>query len=327
MGAPSSSSTLVLGSAVGLSVEQVRPFLASLREAGHGGDLGLIVDRRLARALHADPLVEGAVLLASRQLLPLSFRRIHSSRGLWIVWRSIQALAWAALALLARIPLRDDLRRRVGELIAEPVCTPMEARFLVYRRFLRTHPHSRILITDVRDVLFQSDPFRALPEHGLAASIETRRYTVASEPHNAAWVLQAYGPEMLERIGASPASCVGVTYGERRAMLTYLDLMSREIVGLPSAAARRGGADTAIHNVLLWTGRLGPVQHLETLASPVATLNGIPDDELAMSEGGRLLNRDGSEPSVVHQYDRSPSVARELLRSLAGITRAASPTE
>ena len=325
MSTPSSSSTLVLGSAVGLSVEQVRPFLASLRECGHPGDLGLIVDRRLARALRADPLVEDALLLPSRQLIPLSFRRIRSSRWLWTVWRATQVLAWATLGLIGRIPLRDDLSRRLRELIAEPVCTPMEARFLVYRRFLKTHPHRRILITDVRDVLFQSDPFRALTEHGLAASIETRRYTVASEPHNAAWVLEAYGAEMLERIGASPASCVGVTYGERPAMLAYLDLMSREILELPSAAARRGGADTAIHNVLLWTGRLGSVQPLETLASPVATLNGIPEDELAIGESGRLLNRDGSEPSVVHQYDRSPSVAPALLRALADITRAASP--
>jgi hypothetical protein len=192
----------------------------------------------------------------------------------------------------------------------------MDARFFHFLRFLQRHPYERVLITDVRDVLFQRDPFADLPREGLAVSIETRRYTIATEPHNRTWLAEAFGPELVERIGASPVSCVGVTCGDIRAMSDYLHLMTTEMRQLSAKVARRGGADTAIHNALLWTGQLGNVHRLETLASPVATLNGIPAEEAKLSPRGTLLNTDGSEPSVVHQYDRVPELAASLLRAL-----------
>jgi len=315
MQTPPSSSTVILGSAAGLGFEQIRPFLASLRRTGYAGDLALVADRRLRRALRREPLARGVVSLPSRLLVP-DFRRLRSNRVLWALWRPVQALAWAAVGLVGRLPLGEQRRQELQGLIAQGVCTPMEARFLTYARFLRGHAYDRVLLTDVRDVLFQSDPFPQLPADGLAVSMETRQYTVATERHNASWVKQAYGPEMLSRIGDKPVSCVGVTYGERRAIATYLGLLCAELLRLPAAAARRGGADTAMHNVLLWTGRLGRVELLETLESPVATLNGLSP---ALDSAGRLLNRDGSEPSIVHQYDRVPAITAPLLRSLTGL--------
>jgi hypothetical protein len=99
--------------------------------------------------------------------------------------------------------------------------------------------------------------------------------------------------------------------------------MVGEILRLSARAAGNGGADTAIHNVLVWTGQLGEVQALETLGSPVATLNGIPEAEVTLSPQGHLLNADGSEPSIVHQYDRVPGLGQALLASLAAPTGAA----
>jgi hypothetical protein len=126
-----------------------------------------------------------------------------------------------------------------------------------------------------------------------------------------------YGRAVLDRIGHNPPSCVGVTYGDGQSIERYLRLMVAEILALEAPAARQGGADTAIHNYLLWTGQLGEVHLLETLASAVATLTGISAEDTNLSPAGRLLNRDGSEPSVLHQYDRLPELAPRLRRSLA----------
>jgi hypothetical protein len=169
----------------------------------------------------------------------------------------------------------------------------------------------------VRDVVFQRDPFLDLPRHGLAVSIETDAYTVASEPHNAMWVERVYGSGMLARIGDERVSCVGVTYGDGPAMSDYLRRFNRELMGLAPAAAGVAGADTAIHNVLLRTGRLGEPCLLEPLQSPVATLNGIPEASVRLSRDGRLLNADGTQPSVLHQYDRLPGLRDSLRSSLA----------
>jgi hypothetical protein len=123
---------------------------------------------------------------------------------------------------------------------------------------------------------------------------------------------------MLERIGSSPVANVGVTYGDREAITGYLERMTTEILAMSPRRAWIGGADTAVHNMLVWTGALGEVTQLPPLQSAVATLNGIDEAELRLDGDGRLRNRDGSLPSVLHQYDRQPSIRDQLLAALAG---------
>ena len=301
---------------MGLAPDQVRPFLASLHTCGYSGEVVLLVNRRLRRRLRTDRLGPGIRLVHARSLLPLSYRRLFGNRALWTLWRPVQSSAWTMMKLTQGFPVPAHARRLLQLSVARMVCTPMEARFLHYLRFLDAGGYDRVVLTDVRDVLFQRDPCEDIPTDGLAVSIETRRYTVGSEPHNRMWVGEIFGPELLEQIGPNPVSCVGVTYGDIRAVSRYLELMSREILRLSAKAARNGGADTAIHNVLLWTEQLGEVQLLDALASPVATLNGISEDEVTLSSRRTLLNRDGTEPSIVHQYDRVPKLAPALLGSL-----------
>jgi hypothetical protein len=308
------SRTVVIGSAVGLTLNQIRPFLTSLRSCGYRGDVVLFVGGRLRRRLRRDPLAAGVRILHVRGLLPIGFRQVRHSRVLWAVWRAVQTVGWAIVKVTGRLPLPAGARLAVQGAIARMVCTPMEARFLHARRFLERNPYDLVVLTDVRDVLFQRDPSADIPAQALGVSIETRRYTIGSERLNRMWMRDTFGPEVFARVEAKPVSCVGVTYGGSGAVARYLDLMTREILRLSSATARRGGADTAIHNFLVWTDQLGHVEPLETLASPVATLNGIAEDEVKLSACGGLLNADGSEPSIVHQYDRVPGLARALLR-------------
>jgi hypothetical protein len=308
--------TVVMGSAVGLTWEQVRPLLSSLEGCGYSGDIALFVTGRLHRDLRHKNLPSGLRLVRIRSLIPVNFRRIFESRALWALWRPVQTVSWTAMKAIGMTPLPTRARDLAQATIARMVCTPMDARFFHYLRFLECHPYDRIVLTDVRDVLFQHDPFDDLSDETLAVSLETRRYTIASEPHNRRWLETAFGQELVDRIGANPVSCVGVTYGGLGSMSAYLRSMTREMRGLSASVARNGGADTSVHNALLWTGELGAVRELDTLASPVATLNGITAEELAMSPRGTLLNGDGSEPSIVHQYDRVSGLAPTLLATL-----------
>lgn len=313
-----SGGDVVLGAAIGHRFDQVKPFLASLRNAGYSGRVVLLVDRSLERRLRDDPLVGNVTLLRARQWLPFKLRLVRRRRFMRWVWTPVSTGLWIAARSLAALPVAAETRLRWRVAIATLVCTPMEARFLHYRRFLERDPPGRVLLSDVRDVVFQDDPFSTLPGAGLAVSIESWRYTVASEPHNAAWVKRVYGPSKLQEIGERRVSCVGVTYGDGATVANYVRLMSAEILRLSPSRLGVGGADTAIHNALVWTGRLGRVRELETLTSPVATLNGFGLDDVRVSAEGKLLNLDGSCPSVVHQYDRVPDLAPRLLRALAG---------
>jgi hypothetical protein len=74
-----------------------------------------------------------------------------------------------------------------------------------------------------------------------------------------------------------------------------------------------GAHDQAIHNWLLYMDRLH---------GPVAVANGYgrvltmgSQREIELATDGTVLNRDGSVPAVLHQYDRHIDLAPNLLAS------------
>jgi hypothetical protein len=314
-----SKETLVMGAAIGFNESQIAPFLISLRKAGYQGDVALLVDPACVRQFSASPIFSGVRLIKAAQWIPYRFDLIKKRPHLMKHWRRFQSVLWVLMRAVQKLPLptalKQGLRMRIGNL----VFPPSEARYFRYYRFLLSHEYTRVLITDVRDVLFQQDPFLQLPIKGLAVSMEDRRLLLADETHNSNWVRLAYGQKMLDGIGHNRISCSGVSYGDISSMRRYLQLMCEEMLGLSRYAINTGigGTDQGIHNTLLWTGRLGDCTFLETLEGPVATLCGVPESQLQMNEDGRLLNRDGSVISVVHQYDRFPSLSAALLRSIA----------
>lgn len=306
-----------MGAAIGLTLEQVGPFLTSLANTDYHGAIVLFVDRRLERDLRSATIECRLTLIRASQWLPFKFKLLDRPRAMRLVWAPLQRSLWSVLRVLDRLPLSDTMRLRLQLPIALLHYSPMDARFLRYEQFLSQQAYDHVLLTDVRDVLFQSDPFDDLPREGLAVGIETASYTIATEWHNATWLARAYGANMLAQIGSRRVSCVGVTYGDAQAVTNYVRLFNRELLNLSPEGTGIGGADTAIHNMLLWTGRLGEVHRLEPLRSPVATLNGVDETSVRLNASGHVLNEDGSEPSVLHQYDRLPSLRDRLRRTLA----------
>jgi hypothetical protein len=78
------------------------------------------------------------------------------------------------------------------------------------------------------------------------------------------------------------------------------------------------GADQAVHNYLLRSGSLSSFQEYANGQGPVLNLGTASVYELG--EHGDVLNADGSLPTIVHQYDRHPALARHIY---AGLSRAA----
>lgn len=315
-GAPRNN--LVMGAAIGYSYEQIEPFLRSLQNGGYQGDVALIVDPVVAKRHGSALLLSGVKLIPASQWIPYRFGLLKNREFLLRGWHRLQSILWLAMKLLGSCSRAQASKIHLQACLARHIFPPSEARYLHYYLFLRSHPYSRVLITDVRDVLFQRDPFGQLPESGLAVSMEDPQLSIAEEPHNTNWVRLAYGQEMLNKIGRNQISCSGVTYGDGVAMEKYLQLMSQEILRLSRVAVNIGigGTDQGIHNVLLWTGKLGDCVFLESLESAVATLNGVDSSQLHLNVEGRLLNRDGGIVSVVHQYDRVPKIGDILLQSL-----------
>jgi hypothetical protein len=155
-----------------------------------------------------------------------------------------------------------------------------------------------VVTSDIRDVVFQSDPFAS----------QIRKLEIAVEPtirvtrneHNHIWLTAAFGKECADRYIGNKVSCSGVTAGTKTEMLSYFERMTLEINELRGFI---GPIDQAVHNHLWYSGQLGNHSALENGDSRVLTLQ--YEDMSRINIDDRWLVFDGKlKVPVIHQYDR-----------------------
>ena len=206
-----------------------------------------------------------------------------------------------------------DLRNTADNL--HPQCS----RYFSYLQYLSIEgvSYERVLLADVRDVVFQSDLFEMQWPGELVVAVEDAR--VKREPFNQAWLLDMYGTLVATFMQDRDISCSGTTCGTRRAVLNYLFVMTAELLRKEHWTGRSGaegtGYDQGVHNYLLWKQRLEGafVDRHHAVLSTV----GLTKDELLTVDGNGMARMDVVAP-VVHQWDRHPKFAQHVERTYRG---------
>jgi len=188
-------------------------------------------------------------------------------------------------------------------------------RYFLYQEYLVTDTkHDQILITDVRDVLFQMNPFSFAWPVGINAALEDHAATVGGCPFNAHWVQGALGADALSAIGHCPVSCSGTTLADRPSMLAYLQQMTTKLLPAPTDKGM-AGYDQGVHNHLIHTHCLRNLT-LHDNTGPIMTL-AQTKGEPQMDAEGFVLNAAGNRPYLVHQYDRKPRLFKNIQKRYA----------
>lgn len=302
---------LVLAAAVGYGWPQVAPFVRSLRRTGYSGDILLLVGA-LPREDREQLLAHRVTLRRVQSLfraLPAIVRQKLASRRL----RNLHALLpW----MQAHAPLPADWARLAAGWAGHHFQHIAVARFSHYYAFLRRHArnYDRVMTSDVRDVVFQADPFSWPATSPLEFFLEHRSSLLGDEWFNSNWVRAAYGEKILAQLADRRISCSGITYGTTTGMLDYLAKMTDELVRtLPTFAGVFG--DQGPHNYLLWTGAFPSAHVIDNFEGPVFTGHNVPEEELHFAPSGHLLDLQARVIPVLHQFDRLPAHA-ERLRAL-----------
>ncbi|HYV38899.1 MAG TPA: hypothetical protein VE988_24660 [Gemmataceae bacterium] len=178
-------------------------------------------------------------------------------------------------------------------------------RYVRYEEFLRECPtkYDKILLSDVNDVVFQANPFAALPEGDLLFFLEDPRMTITQCPSNRQWVHQIYGQEGLTKLFNKRISCSGTTIGVHDSILYYIDhLLTQAKPDILKQITDTKGHDQAIHNYLLYTGVLPEIRTVEN-GEVVYTLYHVPESEIAVTDKGIAVAATGHIPAIVHQYN------------------------
>ena len=183
-------------------------------------------------------------------------------------------------------------------------------RFMLYQAVLSRQgdAYEGVMLTDVRDVLFQRDPFEFDYSGKVCCFLEDDGMRIQDCPMNAEWLRSKYGETTLARIGHNPISCVGTIIGSVPQVLLYLERLLEDLqppFNIP-------GDDTAVHNYMLYTHQITDVSLFANENGPVMTLGYKKTHSFQFNAAGLLLNDAGEIVNTLHQYDRHPLLVERL---------------
>jgi hypothetical protein len=190
----------------------------------------------------------------------------------------------------------------------------MLARNFSYYRYLcamrnRNETFDRILLTDVGDVVFQSDPFVTAPAGELTLYLEDKVRTLDTCYVCGYWIRSAFGDRAFDELRGRRMSCAGTVLGTWTGILRYLLVIQSGAFECAVTARMLEGIDQAIHNVMLYRDRLPGAVAVEN-SEHVFTMGIVPKTNVVITSDGSITDRDGRICSVVHQYNRHPAVTK-----------------
>ncbi|MEI6316776.1 MAG: hypothetical protein WCO65_03595 [bacterium] len=173
-------------------------------------------------------------------------------------------------------------------------------RYVVYYLFLRnsTQNYENIMLTDIRDVVFQKDPFDFEINGKLCCFLESEEWPIKKSEHNAVGILKSYSKEEMDKIGDNLIACAGTIIGSGQEMKNYVTLLLEEFIKLKNKFAD----DQFIFNYLLWNGMLPNSATFKNHYSPVLTLG--YEKKVYTNKAGQITDRFGKVVNTIHQYDR-----------------------
>jgi hypothetical protein len=190
-------------------------------------------------------------------------------------------------------------------------------RFRVYRECLTEYfdDVENILVSDTRDVVFQSDPFAEYPKHDLEFFAEPELFRNCQ--HNRPWIYTFYGMERLVQMEPEYVICSGTTMGTRSAMMHYFTAMVDEFDHLRNTNKMITYEDQACHNHLIYNNTFQNYAINHNGIGPISTMH--HSKNLNFNRAGYLLNNDGKVIPVVHQYDRCGPMSVTFVKNALGV--------
>lgn len=290
-----STKDLVMGAVKGYNFQQLRTFVLSLRQSGFKGDICLI-----HKDLSVDTLYELRKL--NVVLVPMQYRGSGALNSWSRFWKFIKPV----MTVLGDSSPGRFLMRSL---------TPLQtSRFYLYRDFLRRNQNSyrNVLLTDVRDVIFQSDPFGKFAASTVRCYEEDRNLSEETQ-FNLSWIQALFGADAADRLKDKRIICSGTIMGPVGEMIQYIGLMEKLLIKANDIGL--GGSDQGLHNYLLYTQKhnaeIIPNGNGEVLTVFESNIPSYPMVD------GLFRDPSGDVIPVVHQYDRSPTLEAALLKRLS----------
>ncbi|WP_245134116.1 lipooligosaccharide outer core biosynthesis glycosyltransferase GtrOC6 [Acinetobacter nosocomialis] len=293
---------IIIGSATGYQADLISSFVRSLEKSDFDGVLVLII--------YQEQLAEFVTAFSHIKKFKIDFK--ISTIGKFkskSKYSGIYKFKFFKNILKRIISLTVNEENSASKIKALKITGyPHVSRFFEYKEIVESHPDaSHVLLSDVRDVFFQSNPFKNLGK-GLLVGMENPAFTIGTEQYNQKWILDAYGENFYNLAKDEQVSCSGVTIGDYESINVYINKMIEEFCKQPYQKMSERIYDQAMHNKLLITNELANAIRCQPFESIIVTLGLYPIDQIAVNDQGFIINRKQEIIPIVHQHDRHPEL-------------------
>lgn len=279
--------------AVGMNPEQFAPFFISLEKTGYRGDICLCV---------ADLAPAALDFLRARRVNLVPFRKAYLKHK------------WSRLAPVCKPFMKPHQQRQFDEQILLTYLHLHCARHVYYREYLAEcgGMYDQIMLADVRDILFQRDPFDFEMFDGLHVFKESVQCPIGKCYSNSTWLREGFGAGVLKQLADKPIYCAGTIFGPPAVMKNYCEQV------LQIFAERRPNLtiDQATHNFIMHTRPPKMWRAFDNDTGPVLTMAKLKPDQFHFNEQGLMTNSTGRVFNTLHQYDRHLDLAPRLMQTL-----------
>ncbi|MGV9010850.1 hypothetical protein [Brevundimonas sp.] len=246
----------------------------------------------------------------------LGYATGYDAAGIAPFVRSLRAVFDGTVALIvddrpdvAALLSQHDVIAVAPDMVEGWAPHPVMQRFVAFDRLLRSWPNvDGVLITDVRDVIFQADPFSPWPDRLLAFQ-EYEAGVLSDHAFNMKYVRALAGDGLAKIVSQQPCICVGTVMGPRADILRLCRAILMLAATPRSAIGGAFGADQAACNLAIHLGMI-EAQVLPNYGR-VATL-GLTEGAKLTFMDGKVVNPDGTISAIVHQHDRHPHLAEAV---------------
>lgn len=295
---------IIIGSATGYNADLISSFVYSLEKANFDGILALII--------YKEQMTEFVNAFSDIKNFKIEFKVSAIGK-----FKSKSKYSGVYKFKFVKNILKKIIGLTVNETIPESKIRglkitgyPHVSRFFEYKEIVDSYPDaSHVLLSDVRDVFFQSNPFKNLGK-GLFVGMENPDFTIGTEQYNQKWILDAYGESFYNIAKDEQVSCSGVTIGDHESIRVYINKMIEEFCKQPYQKMSERIYDQAMHNKLLITNSLSDITRCQPFESIIVTLGLYPIEQIAVNDQGFIINRNHEIIPIVHQHDRHPELLK-----------------
>jgi hypothetical protein len=309
-----SDTDVVLGLVHGYTADVAQPFLASLKRVAPNAKIILACSE-----ITAD--TRTTLQRLGCEILDYRYRRWHiAGRTIWLGnsrWRRIhQGYARWIDALPG---LTNETKLQWKARVVRQFLDPNTRRFVEFYLALRQElpNYRRVLLSDLRDVVFQTNPFDLIQGEGIMFGLEDDRLTIGSQWANSVWLERVGGPAIRDELASARISCVGVVLGSGAVIAKYLHCLVQALTRPGINIAQFHGADTGAHNMVVYRSALPNVHFAEFNLGGILNMHGLRPECIRWTSDGLLCDASEKPFAVIHQYDRHPEVHARLAQRLA----------